>query len=82
MAPCTMAMLMSTHSPPPMSLSLAPPAPVSPIHGPATMEAMMDKMMEKMTTRVVCTCVCVFLLAFHVHFAVFGLIYCRRSFNI
>ena len=34
MAPCTMATLMSNHSPPPMSLSLAPLALVSPIHGP------------------------------------------------
>ena len=33
-ATCTMATLMSSHSPPPMSLSLAPPALVSPIHGP------------------------------------------------
>ena len=33
-APCTMATLMSNHSTPPMSLSFAPPALVSPIHGP------------------------------------------------
>ena len=33
-APCTMATLMSNHRPPPMSLSLAPLALVSPIHGP------------------------------------------------
>ena len=33
-APCTMATLMSSHRPPPMSLSLAPPSLVSPIHRP------------------------------------------------
>ena len=62
-APCAMATLMSNHSPPPMSLSLAPPALVSPIHrsmDPAAMEALVEKTMQNMTDKVVCACACVF----------------------
>ena len=71
MAPCTMAALLSNHSPPPMSLSLAPAALVSPIHGPPAMEQLMKNMMEKMTKKVVCArvsvCVCVCFFAYELH---------------
>ena len=64
-APCTMATLMSSHSPPPMSLfPLHPLLLLVPSMDPAAMEALMEKMFEKMSDKVVCACVCVCLLAY------------------
>ena len=62
-APCTMATLMSNHSPPPMSPPLHPQLLLALFMDPAVMEALMEKMFEKMGDKVVCACVCVCLLA-------------------
>ena len=63
-APCTMAALMSTKSPPPMSLSVASPPRVSPVHGlhhDGGVDGKDDGKNDQQSG--MCLCVCVFLLA-------------------
>ena len=50
-APCTIATLMSNHSPLPMSLSLAPQLLLAPSMDPAGTEALQEKMFEKMSDK-------------------------------
>ena len=64
-APCTMATLMSNRSPPPVSLSLAPPALVSPIHGPGRDGGVDGEDVRKDEQQSgMCLCACVCLLAY------------------
>ena len=62
-APCTMATLMSNHSPPSIPISLAPPPLVRPIHGPSRSGGFDEQNVgkdDRQSGMCLCVCVCVF----------------------